>query len=36
MEELLAHEGQPRELQRKLIAALREAGYNILSAPEKN
>ena len=36
MEELLEYAGKPRELQRRLIAALREAGYNILSAPEKS
>lgn len=35
MDELLALEGKPRELQRQLIASLREAGYDILSAPEK-
>jgi hypothetical protein len=33
--DLLELEGKPRELQRRLIAALREIGYNVLSAPEK-
>jgi hypothetical protein len=35
MEELLELEGKPRELQRRLITALREIGYDILTAPEK-
>lgn len=35
MEELLELELKPRELQRRLITALRELGYKILSAPEK-
>lgn len=35
MDELLTLEGKPRELQRRLIAALRDLGYDVLSAPEK-
>lgn len=35
MEELLALEGKPRELQRRLIAALKEIGYDILTGTEK-
>jgi hypothetical protein len=35
MTELLALEGQPRELQRKLIVALRELGYDVLSGGKK-
>lgn len=36
MEELLTLEGKPRELQRRLIAALRDIGYNVIAAPEKS